>query len=134
MNIKDINNKSGLNQMFISLVPFYSCDLEVRSYVKKVNFTPKKRLCCLQFEHLFIVILYKTCICHSLEILFEPPHLLLGERTMGRSKEVNFQYKNIGGRGRREGGVLEMFLKFKVFLVSKRAFLIPCTFSQEGGY
>lgn len=48
-------------------------------------------------------------------------------------EEVNFQYKNRGGK-RRGGGVFEMFLKFKVFLVSKRAFLIPCTSSQEGGY
>lgn len=67
-----------------------------RSYVKKVNFAPEKRLCCLKFGHLFIVIMYKTRICHSLEILFEPPPLLLGERTMGRSKQVNFQYKNGG--------------------------------------
>lgn len=48
-------------------------------------------------------------------------------------EEVNFQYKNRGGK-RGCGGVLEMFLKFKVFSVSKRAFLIPCTCSQEGGY
>lgn len=104
---------------------------ENRSYVKKIHFRPKKRLCCPKSEHLFIVIMYKTRICHSLEILFEPPHLLLGEReTM---EEVNFQYKNRGGK-RGCGGVLEMFLKFKVFSVSKRAFLIPCTCSQEGGY
>lgn len=82
-----------------------------------VSFTPQKRLCCLKSEHLFIVIMYKTCICHSLEILFELQHLLLGEGTKVRSKEVNFQYKK-GGKKKKMGVVLEMFLKFKVFLVS----------------
>lgn len=67
--------------------------------------------------HLFIVIMYKMCICHSLEILFEPQRLLLGEGTKARSKEVNFQYKK---RVRVWGVVLEMFLKFKVVLVFKK--------------
>lgn len=61
---------------------------------------PRKRLCCLKSEHLFIVIMYKTCICHSLEILFEPQHLLLGEGTKLCSKEANFQYKK---RGKKRG-------------------------------
>lgn len=84
----------------------------------KVNFTPQKRLCCLKSEHLFIIIMYKMCICHSLEILFEPQHLFLAEGAKVRSKQVNFQYKK-GGKKKKGGAVvLEMFLKFKVFLVS----------------
>lgn len=69
----------------------------------KVNFTPQKRLCCLKSEHLFIVIMYKTCICHSPEIPFEARHLLLGEGTKVRSKEVNFQYKKAGEKKDKKG-------------------------------
>lgn len=61
--------------------------------------------------------MYKTCICHSLEILFETQHLLLEEGMKVRSKEVNFIQNTKNGR-KRGGGVLEMFLNLKVFLVS----------------
>lgn len=87
------------------------------SYVKKIHFRPKKRLCS-KSEHLFIVIMYKTRICHSLEILFEPPHLLLGERTM---EEVNFQYKNRGGK-RGVGVFLKCFSSSKCFRFQKGHF------------
>lgn len=113
VNIKEIINRSGLNQMFISLVCWHliwALRIIWKNEGKalwKVNFTPQKRLCCLKSGHLFIVIMYKMCICHSLEILFEPQHLFLAEGTKVRSKEVNFQYKKNGGR--KKGG--QLFLK-----------------------
>lgn len=127
VNIKEINNRSGLNQVFLSLVCFRIIEA-LRIVLKnegndvwKVNFTPQKRLCCLKSEHLFIVIMNKTCICHSLEIPFEARHLLLGEGTKVRSKEVNFQYKK-GGEKKRFGLFLKCFSSSKCFWFHKGHF------------
>lgn len=80
---------------------------------------PRRGFVVLNLNTFFIAIMYKMCICRSLEILFEPQHLLLVGGTKVRSKEVNFQYKKRKKEKKKGGGVVhEMFLKFKVFLVS----------------
>lgn len=128
VNIKEINHKSGLNQMFISLVCLpliWALRIILKNEGKdvwNVSFTPQKRLCCLKSEHLFIVIMYKTCICHSLEILFELQHLLLGEGTKVRSKEVNFQYKKGGKKEKKWGLFLKCFSSSKCFWFHKGHF------------
>lgn len=106
-----------------------------RTHFVTLTFNLQEPLVFIWFHwcRLLTVSLFKSCTkgnykiyLHRSKILFEPSHWLLwpiklhsiiwkGNQTMACSKEVNFQYK-------KKERLLEMFLKFKAFSISKGHF------------